>query len=329
MGSDDLLGAAELLRRATDVTILAHVNPDADALGSALALGTALRRRGVAVRVSFGAPGEVPRSLRGLDSDGLVVPAGAVPRAVQLLVAVDAGSAGRLGRLADRVAATIACGGAVLVIDHHASNTRFGTHHLVDERAEATVVLVARLLDELGVELDERIARCLYAGLVMDTSMFRRATPDTHRLAARLLEAGVDADALTRQLAGSHPFAWSRMLSAVLGRAQLEPDAVAGLGLVHTEVRLADMAGVGVEEVESVVDILRTTIEAEVAVVLKEVAPGRWSGSLRAARRVDVCAAAVALGGGGHRLAAGFTAGGTAEEILAALRAALAQPVLI
>ncbi|HEX2130178.1 MAG TPA: DHH family phosphoesterase, partial [Actinophytocola sp.] len=304
MPTTDLAAAAELLRDATDVTLLAHVTPDADALGSALALGLVLHRRGAAVRVSFGAPDAVPESLRWLDVAGLVVPADAVPPAAGLLVTVDCGSVDRLGRLAGRVEATVAGGGAVLVVDHHASNTRFGTHHVVDDRAEATAVLVAALLDELGVALDADLARCLYAGLVTDTSSFQRARPATHTLAARLLAAGADPEVAARELFGSHPFAFLRMLGAVLGRARLEPEAAGGLGLVHTAVRLDDQAGVRIEEVESVVDIVRTTAEAEVAAVLKQSGPSTWVGSLRAAGAVDVRAVAAHFGGGGHTLAA-------------------------
>jgi phosphoesterase RecJ-like protein len=190
-------------------------------------------------------------------------------------------------------------------------------------------VLVLLLLDELGVELNQRLATCVYAGLMMDTSQFRRATPATHHLAARLLTAGVDPDALARQLVDSHPFAWFRMLSAVLGRARLEPEAAAGHGIVHTAIYLSDMDGVRLEEVESVVDILRTTIEAEVAIVLKEIAPTRWSGSLRSATTIDVSAAAAHLHGGGHRRAAGFTTTGHPDEIINILRTALTNPTLI
>jgi phosphoesterase RecJ-like protein len=326
---DDLAVAADLLHAATDVTLLAHVNPDADALGSALALGLALRRRGAAVRVSFAWPERVPETLRGLDPDGLVVPAADLLRSAGLLVALDCGSLSRLGPLGAGVADTIAAGGSVLVVDHHASNTRFGTHHLIDEHAEATAVLVLRLLDELGAEVDEHIARCLYAGLMTDTSQFRRARPETHRMAARLIDAGVNSEALARQLVDSHPFAWFGMLASVLGRATLEPGAAGGLGLVHTVIRLSDLDGVRLTEVESVIDLLRTTVEAEVAMVLKEMGPGRWSASLRAVGRIDVSAAAATLGGGGHRLAAGFTAAGTADEVIARVRAALAQPVMI
>jgi bifunctional oligoribonuclease and PAP phosphatase NrnA len=321
--TDDLRVAADLLGNATDVTLLAHVNPDADALGSALALGFALHNRGVTARVSFGPPAYVPESLAGLDTRGLVVPATEVPERPALLVALDAASAGRLGWLENRVATSE----HVLVIDHHTSNTRFGTHHVVDDHAEATAVLVLKVLDELGAPLDVDIARCLYAGLVTDTSSFRRATPDTHAMAKRLIEAGVEPDPLTRRLLDTHPFAWLPMLARVLARAVLEPEAAGGHGLVHTSVGLADMVGIQIEEVESVVDLLRTTVEAEVALVLKEMAPGEWTGSLRAKSAVDVRAAAVGLGGGGHRLAAGFSASGTPEEITARVREMLRNPV--
>ncbi|GAA2782717.1 DHH family phosphoesterase [Saccharopolyspora taberi] len=318
-----LTDAARLLSDAQDVTLFAHINPDADALGSALALGRALRARGATARVSFGWPGEPPVSLRSLDGDGLVVPADEVPAAPPTLVVCDTGSLQRLGPLSDRVAATIAAGGDVVVIDHHVANTRYGTHHVIDEHAEATVLIVLRLLDELGAEVDLPIARCLYAGLVTDTRSFRHASADTHRAAARLLDAGVDPEATTRPLLDTHPFRWMGMLSGVLGEAKLEESAAGGLGFVHATVRLEHAAGLGSEEIDSVIDVVRTTSEAEVAAVLKETAPGRWSVSLRADSLVDVGRAAAACGGGGHRLASGFTAEGEPEDVLAALRKAL------
>lgn len=320
---DDLVSglatASALLRTAGDVTLLAHVYPDADALGSALALGLALHRRGAKVRVSFGEPERAPESLIALDVAGLLVPATQVPAAPLLLVALDTGSVQRLGPLADRVRAAR----AVLVIDHHVTNTGFGTHNLVDAGAEATAVLVLRLLDELGIPLDLDIARCLYAGLVTDTRCFRHATPATHRYAERLLAAGVHAEHETRNLMDTHPFGWLAMLANVLARAEFEPTAARGLGLVHTSVLAADLFGMRTEEIESIIDLVRTSAEAEVAAVLKEIGEDRWSVSLRAKRYVDVGAAATALGGGGHRLASGFTTTGRRADVLTAMRAAL------
>lgn len=332
--AQNLKDAAALLARANDVTLLGHVRPDADALGSALALGRALHLRGgVKVRVSFGEPEEMPETLRSLDVDGLYVPASELPESEQLLVALDTSTLGRLGKLAPRVDAVRAAGGEVLVIDHHASNTFFGTRHVVDDTAEATTVLVFALLEEMGAEIDEPIARCLYAGLVTDTSGFRRARPATHLMAARLLETGVDPDKIMREIVDDHPFAWLPMLAEVLAGARLEPEAAQGFGLAYAVVT-RDVGGtVRAEEIEAVIDVVRSTREAGVAVVLKEAEPTgpgqRWQISLRSAGGVDVAAAAGELGGGGHRQAAGCTAEGTADEVLDRLRTALSRAPLL
>jgi bifunctional oligoribonuclease and PAP phosphatase NrnA len=203
------------------------------------------------------------------------------------------------------------------------SNTRYGTLHCIDVHAEATALIALKLLDEMGVEVDEPIARCIYAGLVTDTGGFRAAGPAAHVTAARLLETGVDAYSVTRPLMDAHPFAYLGMLARVLARAELDQDAAHGLGLVHAVVGLDDARGVRSEEVESVIDVVRSASEAEVAAVLKELRPGYWSVSLRAVSKVDVREVAQVLGGGGHRLAAGFTFDGAAEQVVAALKGAL------
>ena len=322
-------GAVAMLAAAREVVLLAHVNPDADALGSALALGLALHRRGATVHVSFGAPERPAESLRDLDVAGLVVTAAQVPAAPELLVVLDTGSVDRLGSLASRVDGAA----ATLVVDHHVSNGGFGSAYYVEPDAEATAVIVLGLLDALGAPVDLPIARCLYAGLVTDTRNFRAASPATHDMAARLLVAGVDAEAVTRPLLDTHPFSWLGMLSAVLATATLEPDEARGLGFVWACARAEHIAGGRQEEVESIIDVLRTTAEAEVAMVLKQVGPRRWTASLRSKGRLDVAAAALAMGGGGHRSASGFTVEATtpdaADVVVAEVRRALtAAPLL-
>lgn len=317
--------AAEILSRVADVTLLAHVNPDADALGSALALATALRRRGAECRVSFAEPASTPPALAWLDQHDLIVAAEAIPEVPDTLVVLDSGSLQRVGGLADRVTATAEAGGDVVVIDHHVANTRFGTCHVLDESAEATALIVLRLLDALGAAVDADIARCLYAGLVTDTRSFRHAKAETHEVAARLVGTGLDPQRIARKLMDTHPFAWLDMLSRVLACAALEPAEAGGLGFVHATVPLAQSDGLNSAELDSVMDVVRTTAEAEVAAVLKETATDRWSVSLRADSMLDVGWAANECGGGGHRFASGFTANGTAEEVLRRLRNALAR----
>jgi bifunctional oligoribonuclease and PAP phosphatase NrnA len=316
----DLRTAARLLVGARTVMLLAHVNPDADALGSALALGLALERRGTRVVVSFASPATVPESLRHLPGQHLIRPAALVPDDLDLLVTMDVASVERLGAFAG-VVRTV----PTLVVDHHTSNTRFGTHHLVDPSAEATVVLVHLLLEELGEPLAADAAASLYAGLATDTAFFRNVTAHTHRLAAELLDSGADAVEVLRPIGDSHPFEWLPMLSTVLGRAELDRAAVGGRGLVHTHVTRGDSIGLRQEELDSIIDILRTAREADVAVVGKENAPDRWQISLRGRPGVDVAAAATSLGGGGHVRAAGFSWSGRYPDAIEALRAVLAS----
>ena len=319
MNQDPIVAAAELLASAGAVTLLAHVQPDADSLGSALALGIALHRRGAAVRVSFATPDRMPETLRVLDVHGLVVAPHRVPPAPEVLVACDAAEPARLGALADRLDRA----GVSIMIDHHVSNPGFGDLQLLDRAAEATVVVVRRLLAAMALPLDRDVARCIYAGLVTDTSNFRNAGASAHRLAAELIAAGVDAEELVRPLMHTHPHAWLAALGRALQRSVLEPHEAGGLGLVHTTVPISDVDRFRPEDVESVVDVVRTTAEAEVAAVLKQVAADRWTTSLRSDGRIDVASVAIRLGGGGHPAAAGFTRDGSQHEVLAALRAAL------
>lgn len=314
--------AARVLADAADVTLLAHIQPDADSLGSALALGIALHRQGAVVRVAFAAPDTMPETLMPLDVLGLVVPATAVPAAPDVVVACDAAEPARLGALAGALTAARVS----IMIDHHVSNPGFGDVQVLDPTAEATVVLVRRVLAALGAPLDVDIARCLYAGLVTDTVGFRTAGAAAHRLAAELVSAGVEPETLVRPLLDTHPFEWLAALATALERCVLEPDAAGGLGLVHTALPAADVARFRAADLDSVVDVVRTAAEAEVAMVLKEIGERRWSASLRSKGAVDVSRVAARLGGGGHRAAAGFTREGPIGEVLSAVRSALAVP---
>jgi phosphoesterase RecJ-like protein len=209
------------------------------------------------------------------------------------------------------------------VIDHHASNRLFGTANYVDPSADSTTMLVAELLDAWGKPIKLPVAHCLYAGLTTDTGSFRWASARAYRLAARLLDIGVDNAAVSRALLDTHPYSWLPMLSRVLSTACLVPAAAGGKGLVYAVVSHQEYAAARSEEVESIVDIVRTTSEAEVAAVLKEIEPGQWSMSLRAKTEVDVSVLASSFGGGGHRFAAGYSSTGTADDVVAALVAAL------
>ena len=311
----DARGAAQELAGADSVVILCHVQPDADTVGAALALGLTLIREGADVQVSFPASNTLPESLRRLPGCELLVAASDVRRDADLIVTVDTPSVNRLGELAELIARP-----GVLVIDHHRSNTLYGSLNYVDPQADSTTLLVADLLDAWDREITADVARCLFAGLSIDTGSFRWASVRGLRLAARLVEAGVDNAAMSRQLHDTHPFDWLPLLSRVLASAQLVPSE--SVSLVFAVVTHPDWAAHRSEEIECIIDVVRTTAEAEVAAVFKETAPQQWSVSLRA-KSFDLVPVATRFGGGGHTLAAGYSADGPLEDVVAALTAAL------
>ena len=289
----------------SSVLLLAHVTPDADALGSALGLGLALQSLGKKVQVSVGeANFQVPSSLSFLPGVHLI----RTPEALDvtdLVISCDVSSAARLGTALEILQASKVS----IAIDHHPSFTGFGTIHLVDPGAAATAELVLEFIDRLEVELTSEIASAIYAGLTTDTGSFKfqSTTAHTLRMAARLVEAGIDNSKLSRLLFDDEPLAALVMMGEAVSRAELLPDAANGAGLVYTSVTLSQRNGLPEIAAERIIEALRRTSEAEVAAVFKQADDGHWKVSLRSKTTVDVGAVALAMGGGGHKYASGFS----------------------
>jgi bifunctional oligoribonuclease and PAP phosphatase NrnA len=307
--------AVELIGRADEVALACHVTPDGDALGSMLAVAFALRRTGKRVVASFGdRQFAVPRLLRFLPGQEMLVAPEDYPPAPDLMIVFDASTFERLGLLCSNAATAR----QVIVVDHHPSNGGFGTLGLIDAKAAATAMLAEQLVYRLGGRLDRDIATCLYAGLVTDTGSFRHSsvTPAVHQMAARLVATGLRTDEIARELWDRSPFGYLKVLAHALERVTLEGS------LVWTYVSRVDRAAYGLpySELEGIIDIVRRADEAEVAVVLKEDDHGDWQVSTRSKGTVDVAAVCAALGGGGHHNAAGYTSYDTVEETMAKFR---------
>jgi phosphoesterase RecJ-like protein len=306
-----------------EVQLICHVNPDGDALGSMLGFGLGLRRLGfTAVRATFPGEFEVPIPYQELPGVELLVAEQSAYTTPKLTLIFDVAAESRLGDLVGLLS-----GACVVVLDHHASNTQFGKVNLVDPRAAATSVVADGLLSRLGVRLDAEIAECFYVALATDTGSFKfdMTTPEVHQLAARLIATGISPGDISRRTFDTRPFGAVKLAGEVLGRAVLDRGAVGGAGLVWTYATLADLDRYGQRPyvLETLIDPVRSVAEADVAVVVKEAGPGEWAVSLRSKGAVDVSRVAVALGGGGHRLAAGFTGHGTPDEIVREVRSLL------
>lgn len=312
------------VRQARSVLLVGHVNPDGDALGSALAVGLAMRQLGIPAYVSFDeSPFRVPSSLAWVPGQHILLPVELTPSDLDVAISLDASAIDRLGRLG------AICRSAQLfaALDHHPSYTGFAQLSLVDVTAPATAVLALEMVDRLGAELTKDVATCVYVGLTTDTGSFRYAatTAETHRIAARLHEAGVENDVIARAVFDDRPFAAIKLLGIAIEHAVLDMKAVNGLGLVSTWVSAQDRRefGLPLDAAESIIESIRGTYEAEVAVVLKEGDDGVWRVSTRSKGVLDMSAVCGVFGGGGHRLAAGYSSDKTVEQILADLSAEL------
>lgn len=304
--------AVKLIREADAVALACHVGPDGDALGSMLAFGIGARNAGKEVVASFGSPFSVPGNLRFLPTD-LLVPPSEFPPEPELMVVFDSGSAERLAELGSNASKAE----KLIVVDHHVTHENFGQVSLVDPGAAATGELVHDLFVELGWEITPEIAQCLLTALVTDTGRFQYSStsPRTLRLAADLVAAGAVPTEIGRHVYEEAPFGYLKAAGAALSRAQLDRER----GVVTTTITEAELAAFGIDwgDIDNLIDTLRLAEEADVAVLAKVHADGRVKVSLRSRGGTDVGALAVALGGGGHRLAAGFTSTLPPESVLA------------
>lgn len=312
--------AAAVIERASSLGLACHLKPDGDALGSMLAVHHVLSAAGRHAVASFPSPFVVPSHYREMPGLEVLVDPSEFPSAPEVMVTFDCGSLARLGDLAPAAAAA----GELVVIDHHISNRAFGSVNVIDPEAASTGSVVHQLIERLGLPLNRDAAVCLYTALVCDTGRFQYETTNAEvfDLARELVEFDVPVTRLSRQLFEEHRFAYLRLLGDALTRAELIPDE----RFVWTAVRRGDFDhfGVDLDEVEGLIDILRRTVEADVACVLKQ-DHGQVRVSLRSLGDADVRLVAEAEGGGGHRYAAGFESFDPVEDIVGRIRARLRE----
>lgn len=302
--------------------MLGHVHPDADVLGTLLALGEALEHRGW--HVTAGGPHPAPAALDFLPGIHRWEVLKTLEGRFDVVVLTDCPNPGRTEGL---IEAARGVAGAIVNIDHHPDNRRYGTVNWIDVGAAATGEMLYRLLVALRVSVTPSMAQNLFTAIHTDTGSFRysNVTPETFRIAAALTEAGATPAAVS---------------SALYERRA--PDALRWLGESLSRVRVSDdgriawlalPAGLVPErfiEAEELVNYPRSIGSVRVGFLLRELGGGRVKVSLRAKGDVDVNRVAARFGGGGHANAAGCTIAGSldavTQQMLEAVRAAVAAP---
>lgn len=313
------------------VVLGTHMNADGDGAGSEVAMASFLARRGA--RAVIVNPTPWPNSyaflLEGEEPVEVTEPESAEGRwalgEADLFLILDTSEAGRLGGVYDAMR-----GRAIAVLDHHPENPDpLGDPAVRDPSACATGELVLDLFDVAGEAPNRREAEAIYVAVATDTGSFRfsNTTPRTHRMAARLLEAGVDPEAMYRRLYARYTPARLHLLREALGSLQVDSELpIAWISLTLAQVH---RSGADREAMEGVVEYARRLEGMEVALLIREIGGGRVKVSLRSNGPVNVAELARGLGGGGHEKAAGAVLDGSlaaaTERILASVRPAVRE----
>jgi len=309
---------AEEIRAADRFLLTTHEGPDGDALGSLLATHKLLQQLGKD-SVMFLAAKEFPLPVEyrflPLEEVFHEPPVDLVDR---LVVFLDCRNIDRMP--VDFLRRDDA---RILNIDHHHDNTRFGNVNLVDTRASCTAEILYRLVRPLGAEITPDIATALYVALVTDTGrfMYENTGPDSHRMAAELIEAGVDVHDIYRRLYERVPIEKLHLVARAVERIQRLDEC----RLAVTYISAEDYLETGANEslTEGIIDHVRALEGAEVAAMVRDKSDGGAYArkvSLRSATgTVDVSAIAQRHGGGGHPRAAGFSTDLSYDELLKVL----------
>jgi len=301
----DLAAVCRRMRSEKRVALAVHENPDVDAVGAAVGMLDLFAQLGVTAALHVNGDAPLPAA-EYLPPSSVV---DGLPDAGLPLYALDCGSRTRVAP------ALNAWGGALVNIDHHADNDGFGTLALVDTGASSTSEIVCDIARALSLIPGTEAAAALYAGISFDTGHFRHAStgPRTFSAAAWLADCGVDVTRVFERLYEQRPLVATRLW----GRAVAAAQPLAGGRAMLAVVRRADYEATGASEhdTEGIVESLRAIAGVEAAALVREQTNGvRVRVSLRS-DALDVSAVAALRGGGGHKLAAGFSSEDGVEEV--------------
>ncbi len=282
--------------------ISTHVNPDGDAIGSELAFYQLLKKLGKTVKIYN--TDLVPKKYQFLPYWKNIEDAKASKDfCPEVLVILDASSRERIGPfLSKHLIPTH----AVVNIDHHITAEDFGDYNIIIPTASSTAEIIYKLIKSTQIPIDKASALCLYTGLMFDTGCFRysNATPETHRIAADLIEIGDFApDEVYCQVYEQVPLEKIHLLGQTLQTLELTPDGKIAWILITQS--MLNETKTTLDDVEGFVNQIQAIESVEIAICVCELPDGSTKISLRSEGRVNVAALAAEFDGGGHERASG------------------------
>ena len=306
------------IRNAGSIAIGGHVRPDGDCVGSCLGLYLYVKEQfpDKQIHVYLESIPEPFKFLKRADEIQHEIPA---DKSYDLFIALDCGDEGRLGFSAPLFESAK----KTLCVDHHVSNQAFANENHIEPDASSTSELVYDLLGMDNISKD--IAECLYLGMVHDTGVFRHSCthPSTMHAVANLMEKGIDFTRIITETFDEKTYAQNQIMGYALVNSQL---VLNGRGVAASISRKTMEAyKVLPKQLDGIVNQLKLTKGADVAIFMYELEDGSYKVSLRSTEAVDVSTVAGTFGGGGHARAAGVSLNGTVEEILTHLLPAIEE----
>lgn len=283
-----------------DIAVVAHVSPDGDTLGSGLALVRALKK--LNKRAVLVSQDKVPHMYEFLPGTDSVCTPAALPFEPKSILYEDvaaydrAGDKGVLSRIQDTA-----------LIDHHATNPCFAGICVIDEDAPATGVIVLRLIDHLGIQLDYEMALTLYAAIATDTGnlSFANTTAEAARGIARCLDVGFNVEDASMRLFRLRTRPRTVLLGMALSAVEFLCDG--RIAVTRISSLMYEVSGATFADTEGIINILIETEGVEAAIVADERGMFTTKFSLRSSGKIDAGDVAHFFGGGGHNRAAGMT----------------------
>jgi phosphoesterase RecJ-like protein len=316
----DLAGVIREFQAAGPILVTTHESPDGDAIGSGLGLVHLLRALGKD-KVKFVLADPVPRLYQTLPGAKKIAAPGEKPPEYDLMVIIDVSSRDRIGRVKDWVGEDR----RLLILDHHLESGPEGAMGFIDSSYGASGEIVADLYEAAGLPLSKEAAQCLYVAQITDTGCYRfsNATPRSHRIAARLLEAGIDGAALSAEIFDTMSLPKFELMRRVLDRIERREDG----RLAWTYVHAGDLYELGAkrEDIENLINYARNLEGVEVAVLFNAIDADTTKVSLRGKSGFNCAEFLSFYGGGGHAAAAGATVLQPYEDLRDEFLARIAQ----
>lgn len=285
----DVNQCAQLLKDNDNILILTHAHPDGDTLGCGFALCRALMKLGKICAVINS--DVIPKKYNYLFDD--IAPIRFKPGYV---VAVDVATPNLLGDLNGQYHIN-------LCIDHHSTNTEYADNLLLEDTPAACEIMYD-VIKALDVEIDSKMAGCLYTGLTTDTGCFRYAstTAKTYRAAADLIELGADNGTINRVMFETKTKTYARLERMALESMEFfENERVAVITVTQDMYK---KTGSNEQETEALAPLTRQVEGVEIGITIREKIDGTCKASLRTFETVNAAELARAFGGGGHNQAA-------------------------